>query len=122
MADGSTPSSNDEAATKQALFDRCLRVAAIRLRGFELAVGDEASDVCRARLVRRQPGSLGPGVVLGYVDDGNVVKAGLGNEFGVGPSRGDLPRPGPNGSTVSLRIEVGGDVDGGERETTARSE
>jgi hypothetical protein len=41
----STPNSGDEAATKQTLFDRGLRVAAIRLRRCELAVGGDPSDL-----------------------------------------------------------------------------
>ena len=41
------PNSGDEAATKQTIFDRGLRVMAIRLRRCELAVGGDPSDLGR---------------------------------------------------------------------------
>ena len=93
----------------------------IGLRGLELAVRDDSSDLGSTGVVRCLPRSLGVCVVLGDIDDGDVVEAGLSDELGVRPAGNDLPRAGTNGSTVSDGVEVVGDVDGGEGHATAGS-
>lgn len=88
----------------------------------ELGLGGGASERVGVCFGCVEPGPLGQLVFTGDVVDRDVAEPRAFNHLGAWPAGGDVPWPGADGSTVGSGVEVIGNVDSGERESSARSQ